>query len=86
MLEETNAFVTIFEEYYFHVYFKRMIEESIAIIQLNLVTFRKSFDHVLTFHKLWSYALPKRKEIIRKTKTNWTYNVTKVQTWCINNF
>jgi hypothetical protein len=52
MLEETNAFVTIFEEYYFHAYFKRMIEESIAIIQLNSPTFPKSFDHVLTFHKL----------------------------------
>jgi hypothetical protein len=51
MLEETNAFVTIFEECYFHVYFKRMIEESVTIIQLNSLTLLKSLDHVLTFHK-----------------------------------
>jgi hypothetical protein len=52
MLEETNAFVTIFEECYFHVYCKRMIEELVGIIQLNSLTHPKSFDHVLTFHKL----------------------------------
>jgi hypothetical protein len=63
-----------------------MIEESIAIIQLNSLTLPKSLDHVLTFHKLWSYAPPKRKGMIGKTKTNWTHNVAKVQTWCIKKF
>ncbi len=52
MLEETNAFVTLFEECYFHVYFKRMITESVAFLQLNSFTHPKSLDHVLTFHKL----------------------------------
>jgi hypothetical protein len=52
MIKETNTSVTIFEKYYFHAYFKGMIEESIAIIQLNSLTLPKSLDHVLTFHKL----------------------------------
>jgi hypothetical protein len=54
MLKETNAFVTIFEKYYFHAYFKRMIEESMAIIQLNSFTFPKSCFNLSQALKLYT--------------------------------